>query len=71
MFSCWPRLLSVDLTALYLGLALQTVRNRRGEIPGRKKFGGKVVYDRLELDKWIDRNTGRTDLWVDAGRLLK
>ena len=67
----WPRLLSVELTANYLGLAAQTVRNRAGEIPGRKRFGRKVVYDRGILDCWIDRNNGRTDLFLDGGRLLK
>ena len=57
------------MTASYLGLAVQTVRNHRGELPGRRMLGGHVVYDRHVLDKWIDRNNGRTDLWVDAGLL--
>ena len=68
---CWPRLLSVELAANYLGLAVQTVRNRAGEIPGRKRLGRKVVYDRDVLDRWIERNTGRTDLFLDGVRLLK
>ena len=71
VLSCWPRLLSVALAANYLGLAVQTVRNRAGEIPGRKRLGRKVVYDRNVLDRWIDRNNGRTDLFLDGVRLLK
>ena len=67
----WPRLLSVELAAKYLGLAVQTVRNRAGEIPGRKRLGRKVVYDRLVLDRWIDRNCGRTDLFLDGARMMK
>ena len=66
----WPRLLNVEMTAMYLGLGVQTVRNHHGELPGRRKLGGHVVYDRLILDKWIDRNNGRTDLWVDAQKML-
>ena len=71
VLSCWPRLLSVELAANYLGLAVQTVRNRAGEIPGRKRLGHKVVYDRNVLDRWIERNNGRTDLFLDGVRLLK
>ena len=55
----------------YLGLAVQTVRNRAGEIPGRKRLGRKVLYDRNVLDRWIERNNGRTDLFIDGVRLLK
>ena len=65
------RLLSVELTASYIGLAAQTVRNRAGEIPGRKRLGRKAVYDRLVLDRWIDRNSGRTDLFLDGARMMK
>ena len=67
----WPRLLNVTMAASYLGLAVQTVRNRAGEIPGRKRLGRKVVYDRNVLDRWIERNNGRTDLFLDGVRLLK
>ena len=70
ILSAWPRLLSVDMVAKYLGIAPQTVRNHRGDMPGRRMLGGHVVYDRVVLDKWIEDNSGRTDLWIDAGRLL-
>jgi len=71
VMSCWPRLLSVELAAQYLGLAVQTVRNRAGSIPGRKHAGSKVLYDRDILDRWLDRNNGRTDLFLDGARLLR
>ena len=71
VLSCWPRLLNVKMTALYLGQAVQTLRNRAGEIPGRKRFGRRVVYDRELLDKWISENNGCTDLWLDARRRMK
>ncbi len=67
----WPRLLTVERAAAYIGLAAQTVRNRAGEIPGRKRLGRRVVYDRAVLDRWIDRNNGRTDLFLDGVRLLR
>ncbi len=71
VLSCWPRMLPVELAAKYLGLAVQTLRNHRGEIPGRKHLGRKVVYDRCVLDRWLDRNDGRTDLFVDGVRIVQ
>lgn len=64
-----PRMLDIPQLAQYLGLAEQTVRNHAPEIPGRKKFGRKVVYDIKAVDRWLDRNDGISDLWVDARRL--
>ena len=58
------------MTAAYLGLAPQTVRNHRADLPGRKRFGRKVLYDREALDRLIEKNNGVTDLWVDARRML-
>ena len=73
VIACWPRLLTMKMAAIYLGLSVETLKKReRGhQLPGRKTFGKRVVYDRLELDKMIDRNNGHRDLWVDAGCLLK
>ncbi len=64
--SITPRMLDIPQLAQYLGLAEQTVRNHAPEIPGRKKFGRKVVYDIKAVDRWLDRNDGITDLWLDA-----
>lgn len=70
VLSVWPRLLGVEMTAAYLGLAPQTVRNHRADLPGRKRFGRKVLYDREALDRLIEKNNGVTDLWVDARKML-
>ncbi len=64
-----PRMLDIPQLAQYLGLAEQTVRNHAPEIPGRKKFGRKVVYDIKAVDRWLDRNDGITDLWLDARKM--
>ena len=64
-----PRMLDIPQLASYLSLAEQTVRNRAQEIPGRKKFGWKVVYDIKVVDRWLDRNDGITDLWLDARKM--
>ena len=67
--SITPRMLDIPQLAQYLGLAEQTVRNHAPEIPGRKKFGRKVVYDIKAVDRWLDRNDGITDLWLDARKM--
>lgn len=58
MFSCWPRLLSVELAALYLGLSPKTIRNHQHKLPGMRKWGGKIVFDRKANDT---RREGGTD----------
>lgn len=67
----WPRLLTVEQAADYLGLAAQTIRNRGHEVPGRRTLGRKVVYDRAIIDRWLDRNDGTRDLWLDARRMIE
>ena len=64
-------MLEIPQLASYLGLAEQTVRNHAAEIPGRRRFGRKVVYDKKVVDRWLDRNKGVTDLWVDAKKMLR
>ena len=71
MFSCWPRLLSVEQIAAYLGLAPQTIRNNADRIPGRRNLGRRVLWDRQVVDRWLDRNDGSRDLWVDARAMAK
>ncbi len=66
-----PRLLTAPQVASYLGLALQTVRNRSAEIPGRKCIGRRVVFDRLAIDRWIEKNNGIRDLWLDARQSMR
>ena len=64
--ACWPRMLTVELLASYIGIAVQTVRNNSDRIPGRRNLGRRVLYDRHVIDRWLDRGDGARDLWVDA-----
>ena len=56
-----PRMLSVDQTAQYIGLASKTIRNRIGpkaKIPFPvkvKRIGGRVLFDVKDLDAYLDR----------------
>jgi predicted DNA-binding transcriptional regulator AlpA len=56
-----PRMLSVDQTAQYIGLASKTIRNRIGpkaKIPfpvKAKRIGGRVLFDVKDLDTYLDR----------------
>ena len=58
-----PRLLSVEETAKYLGLACKTIRNRLGArapdpFPVRpRRIGKKVLFDIHDLDRYIDTLT--------------
>lgn len=52
-----PRLLSYANAAMYLGLAVNTLRNKcsSGNFPVKpKKLAGKPVFDRRELDAYLD-----------------
>ena len=58
-----PRLLGIDQTAAYLGIAAKTIRNRIGlkainPFPVKpKRIGGRVLFDKKELDLFIDSLT--------------
>jgi hypothetical protein len=55
-----PRMLSVRDTARYMGIAEKTLRNRLGPkaehpFPVKPKhFGGKVLFDRNDVDTYLD-----------------
>ncbi len=55
-----PRMLSVDDTARYIGIASKTIRNRIGPkativFPVKpKRIGGRVLFDRRDLDVYLD-----------------
>jgi excisionase family DNA binding protein len=53
----YPRLLTVDQAALYLGPAWEDVQllTRSGKMPA-VCVAGRVFLDRIDLDKWIDDN---------------
>lgn len=52
----WPRLLSAQLAALYLSLSETTLREHG---PAPKRHGRRILYDRLDLDRWADRLDGQ------------
>ena len=52
----WPRLMSVDLAADYVGIG-QTKLRKKG--PAVKRIDGRVLYDRLDLDRWVDALGGQ------------
>lgn len=56
----WPRLLSVSEAARYLGLSNRTLYNQAcrsypgTRVPGRLELNGRVKYDRMVIDGWLD-----------------
>ncbi|MCH8343915.1 MAG: helix-turn-helix domain-containing protein [Planctomycetes bacterium] len=70
------RLLTVRALAVYLSVAEQTVRNHAHDIPGRKRLGsgergGRVLYDRETIDRWIEKGNAISDLWLAGRRMLE
>jgi hypothetical protein len=52
----WPRLLSIELAAAYVGLGVTAFEAL--ELPARR-IGRRKLYDRNELDRWADRLDGQ------------
>jgi predicted DNA-binding transcriptional regulator AlpA len=56
-----PRMLSVDETAKYIGLATKTIRNRIGRKATKpfpikpKRIGSRVLFDIKDLDAYLDK----------------
>ena len=56
-----PRMLSVDETAKYIGLATKTIRNRIGRKATKpfpikpKRIGSSVLFDIKDLDAYLDK----------------
>lgn len=71
VIASWPRLLTVEQAAAYLGLSPKTIRNHRYRLPGMRKWGDKVVFDRQAIDRMLDHSGGRRSLWIDSERLCK
>lgn len=53
----WPRLMSVELAARYLGLSETTLRDI-GPSPCQTEIR-RVLYDKKTLDRWADRLSGQ------------
>ena len=48
----WPRLMSEPSAADYLSISATTLREHG---PKPKRLGRRVLYDRVDLDRWADR----------------
>ncbi|WP_417733143.1 helix-turn-helix domain-containing protein [Rosistilla oblonga] len=60
----WPRLMSPDQAAAYLGMTAETMRKYIPVEPS--PYGKRVLYDRAAIDKYLDDvNAGiASDDWV-------
>lgn len=67
----WPRMLTVEMAAAYTGMSEKTLRNHGCKLPGKRKWGGLIVFDRRAIDGMLDRAGGVRDLWVDAEKLIQ
>ena len=55
----WPRLLSVEQAAAYVGVSVNAFRARIGKMwPAAVSVGKRRLYDRAALDEAIDGLTG-------------
>jgi predicted DNA-binding transcriptional regulator AlpA len=56
----WPRLLSDDLAAAYVGLSVTTFRERvgLGKLPKPVRIGKRTLWDRRMLDRQVDALSG-------------
>ena len=55
----WPRLLSREQAAAYVGVSVGMLESRIGDpFPEPIRIGGRKLYDRRALDRAVDRLTG-------------
>jgi len=52
----WPRLMSEPQAAAYVSLSVNTLRANG---PSPRRVGRRVLYDRIDLDRWADRLGGQ------------
>lgn len=68
----WPRLMPVQIAAQYLGIGETTLRKQG---PEPRRLGKRVLYDRIDLDRWADALGGQplddTEREAEADGLLK
>lgn len=57
----WPRRLSAELAAAYLGISKTTLLTGVGSrrYPEPMRDGKRVLWDRETLDEWVDAASGR------------
>lgn len=71
----WPRRLGEDLAAFYLGISKTSFRDRwkKGLYPPPIEEGGRILWDRVRLDRLVDAQSGLAascvaediDTWAD------
>lgn len=52
----WPRLMSQPIAAAYLSVSENKLREQG---PKPKPWGGRILYDRKDLDRFADRLEGQ------------
>jgi hypothetical protein len=55
-----PRLLSAEVAAIYCGVSVPTFKRVCPVSP--KSIRTRVLYDRVEIDRWLDRLPHREDV---------
>ena len=70
-----PRLLTAEQAAAYCGVGRENFEARVGIAPLRV-FGHRILYDRIALDRWLDRESGiaedeAEDRRVDWAKVLE
>ncbi|KAA5606347.1 helix-turn-helix domain-containing protein [Roseospira marina] len=67
----WPRLLSEQQAAAYCGVTGETFRRHIPVAP--RRLGRRVLYDRRDIDRWLDgadENGGPIPEPADLGSLF-
>lgn len=57
----WPRLMSEEMAASYLGISKTNFRERwngKREFPQPHRIGSRVLWDRQLLDRYVDALSG-------------
>ena len=70
-----PRLLTAEQAAAYCNVGRENFEARVG-VPPLRLFGARTLYDRVALDRWLDRQSGiaeneAEDRAVDWASVLK
>jgi hypothetical protein len=63
-----PRLLTPDQAAAYCGVGRENFEARVG-VPPLQLFGARRLYDRIALDRWLDRQSGLAEAEAEDGRV--
>ena len=56
-----PRLLGIKQLMEYINVGRNTARRVGIEAEATVRIGGRVLYDRLKIDEWIERTGGKHD----------